>query len=97
MEGNQGPEEKLRSVVSLCGHALATFTLPESRPEMVESWRRLKELNAALDTVNTRLKVAMVLNRGQFSTGDPGTSPLATEAVDRLLLAVNNVLALRDT
>jgi len=60
-------------------------------------WRRLDELSAALAAVRTRLEVAVILCRAPISTSGMGTSPMATEAADRLLLAVNNVLALRDT
>ena len=63
MDGNHGPEDKLRSVIAMCGRALEEFTLPESNAGLIEAWRRLEELNSALATVRTRLEVAVVLNR----------------------------------
>ncbi len=60
MEGNQGPEAELRSVIALCARALEVATLPESRAGQNEACRRW-------------------------------------EAVGRLLVAITNVIALRDT
>jgi hypothetical protein len=97
MDGNHGPEDKLRSVLARCSHALDEATLPEDRAGLIQSSRRLDELSAALATVRTRLEVSVVLTRVPRSTSGAGTSPLAAEAVDRLLLAVNNVIARRDT
>ena len=97
MDGNHGPEDKLFSVLAMCGRALEGVTLPESRAGQIESWRRLEELGSALATVRARLEVAVVLNRVPISTSGVGTSAMASEAVDRLLVAVNNVLALGDT
>ena len=76
MDGKQGPEDRLLSVMARCDRALEEATLA---------------------AVRTRLEVAVVLCRAPICTSGMGTSPMATEAADRLLLAVNNVLALRDT
>ena len=97
MDGNQGPEDKLRRVMAMCGRALEEVTLPESNAGRIEFWRRLEELSSALATVKTRLEVALVLSRVPTATSGVGTSPMASEAVDRLLLALNNVIAFRDT
>ena len=97
MDGNQGPKDKLRSVIAMCGRALEEVTLPESSAGQIEVWRRLEELSAAFATVRTRFEVAVVLSRVPISASGAGTTPMASEAVDRLLLALNNVLALRDT
>jgi hypothetical protein len=97
MDGNQGPQVELCSVIALCCRALEGWTLPESNAGRIEAWRRLDELSAALATVRTRFEVALVLSRVPRSTSGVGTTPMATEAVVRLLLAVNNVIALRDT
>ena len=97
MEGNQGPQDELRSVLAMCGRALEEVTLPETNPGRIECWRRLEELISALATVRTRLEVALVLSRVPTSPSEVGTSPMASEAVDRLLLAVNNVIAFRET
>ena len=72
-------------------------TLPESSAGLIESWQRLEELSSALATVKTLLEVALVLSRAPTATSGVGTSPMASEAVDRLLLALNNVIAFRDT
>ena len=101
MDGNHGPEDEgqneLRSVIAICDRALEGFTLPESKAGMLESLRRLEKLSSAMATVGTRFEVALVLSRVPRSTSGAGTSPMASEAADRLLLAVNNVIALRDT
>ena len=96
MDRNDGPEE-LRSVIAMCARALEEVTLPETNAGRIEFWRRLEELSCASATVKTRLEVALVLSRVPTSPSDVGTSPMASEAVDRLLLAVNNVIAFRDT
>ena len=97
MDGNHGPEDKLRSVIAMCGRALEEVTLPESSAGQIESSRRLEELSSAFAIVRTRFEVAVVLSRGPIYTSGVGNSAMASEAVDRLLLALNNVLALRDT
>ena len=96
MERNRGPEGELRSVIAMCGRALEEVTLPESSAGQIESLRRLEELGSALATVMTRLEVAVVLSRGPILTSGVGTSAMASEAVDRLLVAINNVVAVRD-
>jgi hypothetical protein len=101
MDGNHGPEDEgqieLRSVIAMCDRALEGFTLPESKAGMLESLRRLEKLSSALATVRTRFEVALVLSRAPRPTSGVGTSPMASEAVDRLLRAVITVIALRDT
>lgn len=97
MDGTHGPEDKFRSVIAMCGRALEEFTLPESQAGRIEAWQRLEELSSALATVRTRFEVALVLSRAPRSTSGVGTSPMASEALERLMLAVNNVIALRDT
>ena len=74
MDGNQGPQDKLRSVIAMCGRALEEVTLPESSAGRIEIWRRLDELSAALATVRTRLEVAVVLSRVPISTSGMGTT-----------------------
>ncbi len=97
MDGNHGPEDRLRSVLVMCARALEEVTLPESNAGRIEFRRRLEELSSAVATVRTRFEVALVLDRVPRSTSGVGTSPMASEAVDRLLLALINVLAFRDT
>ncbi|MDP9981507.1 hypothetical protein J2W14_000887 [Pseudarthrobacter oxydans] len=97
MDGNHGPEDRHRSVLVMCARALEEVTLPESNAGRIEFRRRLEELSSAVATVRTRFEVALVLDRVPRSTSGVGTSPIASEAVDRLLLALINVLAFRDT
>ena len=97
MDGNHGPQNELLSAIAMCGRAFEKVTLPKSNAGRIELWRRLEELNSALATVRTRLEVALVLSRVPTSPSEVGTSPMASEAVDRLLLAVNNVIAFRET
>ncbi|WP_346960101.1 hypothetical protein [uncultured Arthrobacter sp.] len=97
MDGNRAVVGNLRSVIALCCRALEEMALPESGAGLIEEVLRLEELQSALTTVTTRLEVAAVLCRGPAVALEAGTTPMATEAVDRLLLALINVLALQDT
>ena len=97
MEGNQEPRYDIRSVLAMCGRALEDVTLPVTNAGRIEFGRRLEELDSALATVRTRLEVALVLSRVPASPREVGTSPMASEAADRLLLALINVIAFRDT
>ena len=97
MERNEGPEGELRSVIAMCGRELEEVTLPEANAGRIEFLRRLEELSSAFATVRTRLEVALVLSRGPIAASGAGTTSMASEAVDRLLLALNNVIAFRDT
>jgi len=100
MDGTRKPEASLRNVLALCSLAFDQLALPKSQPGRLEMLRRLDELTAALDTVRTRYEVAAVLNRtptATFGVVPHGSTPMASEAHERLLVAVNNVLALRDT
>jgi hypothetical protein len=100
-------ERDLRGVVAVCSLALQQIAVPEGSAEQIEFCRRLDEVGSALATVRTRLEVAAVLSRAPIVTSGIGTSPMASEAADRLrraminLLAVNiravNVIAQRDT
>lgn len=106
MDGNWGPETvrvmagrydgDLRDVVAMCLHALQQIKVPEGGAEQIEFCRRLEELGSALAPVITRLEVAAVLSRVPIATSGVGTSPMASEAADRLLLALINVVAQRD-
>ena len=95
MDGNLGPEE-LRTVMAMCGRAIEEVTLPETNPGRIELLRRVEDVISALATVRTRLEVALVLGRVPRATSGVGTSAMASEAVDRLLVAINNVVAFRD-
>lgn len=97
MDGNQGPQDELLSVLAICVRAFEEVTVPKSSPGRIEMLRRLEELSSAFATVRTRLEVALVLSLTPISASGVGTTPMASEAVERLLLALNNVLALRDT
>lgn len=97
MDGYLAPEDKFRIVLVMFARALEEVTLPESSAGRIEFCRRLEELSAAVATVRTRLEVAVVLRHAPISTSGVGTSPMASAAVDRLLLALINVIAFRDT
>jgi orotate phosphoribosyltransferase-like protein len=107
MDGNQERESlssvarrydgDLVSLIRMCNRALQDITLPVSSAGQIEFCRRLDELSSALATVRTRLEVAAVLSRVPIATSGVGTSPMAAEAVDRLLLALINVVAHQDT
>ena len=97
MDGNHGPQDELLSAIAMCGGAFEEVTLPKSNAGRIELWRRLEELSSALATVRTRLEVALVLGRVPRSASGAGTTSMASEAVDRLLWALSNVVALRDT
>jgi len=107
MDGNQGPEGAsamagrddydLRSLITMCNRSLREITLPEDSAGLIEHHRRLDELSSALSTVRTRLEVAVVLSRVPVATSGAGTSPMASEAVDRLRRAIINVIAQGDT
>jgi hypothetical protein len=78
----------------MCNRSLREMTLPEDSAGLIEGYRRLDELSAALGTVRTRLEVAVVLSRVPIATSGVGTSPMASEAVERLRRALINVLAI---
>ena len=86
-----------RGLIAMCGAALDQVPEPTSAAEFLETIRRLDELSAAMDDVTTRLEVAVILCRAPVSISGMGTSPMAAEAADRLWLAINNVIALRET
>ncbi|NUU31947.1 hypothetical protein [Arthrobacter sp. C9C5] len=100
MDGTQEPEASLRAVAALCTIALDGLALPKSQAGRIDMLRRLDELTAALATVTTRCNVAAVLNRtplAKYGAARWGSTPMAREAGERLLVAVSNVIALRDT
>jgi hypothetical protein len=78
----------------MCNRSLREMTLPEDSAGLIEGYRRLDELSAALGTVRTRLEVAVVLSRVPIATSGVGTSPMASEAVERLRRALINVMAI---
>ena len=86
-------EVDLRGVVAMCGLALQQITVPEGSAEQAEFCRRLEEVGSALATVRIRLEVAAVLSRAPTATSGIGTSPMASEAADRRLQAMINLLA----
>ena len=86
-------EVNLPGVVAVCCLALQQITVPEGGAEQIEFCRRLDEVGSALATVRTRLEVAAVLSRAPIAMCGIGTSPMASEAADRLLQAMINLLA----
>jgi hypothetical protein len=97
MDGNLGPQDELLSAIAMCDRAFEEVTLPKSNAGRLELLRRLEELSSAMATARIRLGVALVIIRVPTYPSGVGTTPMASEAVDRLLLALNNVIALRDT
>ncbi|MGP4032494.1 hypothetical protein [Pseudarthrobacter sp. 1C304] len=89
--------DEFRDLIAKCGAALDQVPEPTSAAEFLETIRRLDELSAAMDGVKTRLEVAVILRSAPKFTSGMGASPMATEAADRLRLAINNVIALRET
>lgn len=83
----------LRGLITVGNRMLREMTLPEDSAGVIELYRRLDELSSALGTVRTRLEVAVVLSRVPEATSGMGTSPMAAEAVDGLLRAIINVMA----
>ncbi|KQR67015.1 hypothetical protein ASF98_08510 [Arthrobacter sp. Leaf337] len=86
-------EVNLPAVVAICSLALRQITVPEGSAEQIEFCRRLDDVVSALAIVRTRLQVAAVLSRAPIATSGIGTSPLASEAADRLRRAMINLLA----
>ena len=92
----RGLEDRKSALTARQARLSVAFDLLQRR-EQRELGIPAAELGSALATVRTRLEVAAVLSRVPTSASDVGTTPMASEAVDRLLLALNNVIALRDT
>jgi hypothetical protein len=90
-------EVNLPGVVAVCGLALQHITLPEGSAERTEFCRRLDEVGLALATVRTRLEVGAVLSRAPIATCGLGTSPMASEAAERLLRAMVKLLAVNSS
>ena len=86
-------EVNLPRVVEVCSLALRQITVPEGSAELFEFCRRLDEVGSALATIGTRAQVAVVLSRARIGPCGFGTSPMASEAADRLLRATINLLA----
>lgn len=86
-------EVNLSRVVEVCSLALRQITVPEGSAELSEFCRRLDEVGSALATIGTRAQVAVVLSRAPMGPCGVGTSPMASEAADRLLRATINLLA----
>jgi hypothetical protein len=89
--------DAFRGLIAMCGAALDQVPEPTSAAEFLETIRRLDELSAPSGDVMTRLEVAVILCRAPLSTSGMGTTPMAAEAAYRLRLAINNVIALRET
>jgi hypothetical protein len=64
----------LRSLITMCNRSLREMTLPGDGAGLIEHYRQLDELSSALNTVRTRLEVAVVLSRVPATTSGAGTS-----------------------
>jgi hypothetical protein len=105
MDGKQGPQgvpsrashddDGLQDLLAFCARTLRDRRPAEDSAGLLEQCRRLDELISALDAMQMRLRLALVLG-GKGGTSGPGTSPMHFEAVERLRRAIN-VIARRDT
>ena len=106
MDGNNGPDEassvaargndELQDLLRTGAHILRYMHQAEDPAGVIEQYRRLEELNTALDTLLTRLQLAVVLGSVPGVTPEPGSSPMASAALGRLRRAIN-VIARWDT
>ena len=104
MDGNNGPDDA--SSVAARGNdelqdlprtrILRDMHQAEDPAGVIGQYRRLEELYSALGTLLTRLEVALVLGSVPGVPPEPGSSPMASEALGRLRRAIN-VIARRDT
>jgi hypothetical protein len=89
-------DEELRDVLRLCSRTLRDVRMAKDPAEIIEQYRRLDEFGSALDTVRTRLQLAVVLGSVPGVVSGPGRPPINPEALARLRRAIN-VIARRDT
>ena len=105
MDGNHGPDEassvagrgndELQDLLRTDARILRNMHQAEDPAGVIEQYRRLEELNSALGTLLTRLQLAIVLGSVPGVTPEPGSSPMASEALGRLRRPIN-VTASRD-
>ena len=106
MDGKQGPQvvasmadrgdEALQDVLGDCDRTLRNLRPAEDYPRVLAQYRRLNELNSALDALETWRRLAVVLAGTPGVTSGPAASPMHPSAVERLRRATN-VVARRDT
>ena len=106
MDGNNGPDEAssvaargnddLQDLLRTGVRILRDMHQAEDPAGVIEQYRRLEELKSALGTLLTRLQLAIVLGSVPGVTPEPGSSPMASEALGRLRRAIN-VITTRDT
>ncbi|MCI9871770.1 hypothetical protein [Arthrobacter humicola] len=104
MDGKQGPDEAssvaghgdedLQELLAFCSRVLRDQRQPEDRAGILEQYRRLDELHSAIDALLMRFRLDVFL--GSVPGVTPGSSPMASEAVERFRRAIN-VIARRDT
>ena len=106
MDGNHGPDEassvaargndELQDLLRTGARILRDMHQAEDPAGVIEQYRRLEELNSALGTLLTRLQVAIVPGSVPGVTPEPGSSPMASDALGRLRRAIT-VIARWDT
>ncbi len=106
MDGNKRPDvassvagrggDDFQDLLAFCARTLRDIRQAEDRDGIIEQYRRLDELKSAIDTLLTRLRLDVILGSVPGVTAEPGISPLASEAAERLRTAIN-VIARRDT
>ena len=106
MDGIQGPEvassvagradDEFQELLAFCTRTLQDIRQAEDRAGIIAQYCRLDELTSALDTLRTRLEIDVVLGSVPGVTTGPGSSPMFSEAVQKLRTAIN-VIARRDT
>lgn len=106
MDGNNRPHnalsvaersnDELQDLLRTVDRVLRDMHQAEDPAGIIEQYRRLEELTSALGTLLTRLQLAIALGAVPGVTLEPGGSPMASEALERLRRAVN-VIARRDT
>ena len=107
MDGIQGPDvassvagrsrDGLQVLPAFCSRVLRDMRQAEDRAGIIEQYRRLDELDSAMDdALLTRLRLDVALGGVSGVTPGSGSSPMASEAVERLR-GIINVIARRDT
>jgi hypothetical protein len=87
-------DDELQNLLAFCAGTLRDMRQAGERAGIIEAgifeqYRRLDELRSAMDTLLTRLQLAVLLGRLPGVTSGPGRSPMDSEAVERIRRAIN--------
>lgn len=106
MDGKQEPDEALsvagrgdddlQELLAFCSHVLRDLRQAGDRAGIIGHCRRLEEFHSAIDALLTHFRLSVALGSVSGVTPGAGSSPMASEAVERLRRAIN-VIARRDT